>query len=134
MGNVKTIIQNYYDAFNEGNDDKLCSLLHKDVIHDINQGGEERGVEKFLAFLKHMRKCYDERVYDLVIFANDANRRGSAEFFVKGKYIKTDGSLPEAKGQTYDLRVGAFFDLENDKIARVTTYYNLQEWLKMVHS
>lgn len=134
MGSIKSIIQSYYDAFNEGNDEKVCSLLHKDVIHDINQGGAEIGVDKFHSFLKHMRNCYDEQVYDLVIFSDESQQKGSAEFHVKGKYIKTDGSLPQAKGQTYDLRVGAFFDLTNNQISRVTTYYNLKEWLKLVHA
>lgn len=134
MSAVKSIIQHYYDAFNQGEDETLCSLLHTDVIHQINQGCDEVGIEKFHQFLKHMRKCYDEKVYDLVIFADDANKRASAEFFVKGKYIKTDNPLPAATGQPYDLRVGAFFDLKDDKIIRVTTYYNLNEWLKMVYS
>lgn len=133
MNMVKSIIQNYYDAFNQGQDERLCSLLHTEVIHQINQGCAEIGVEKFHLFLKHMRKCYDEKVYDLVIFADEENKRASAEFFVKGKYVNTDNPLPVATGQTYDLRVGAFFDLKNDQITRVTTYYNLNEWLKMVH-
>ena len=40
--------------------------------------------------------------------------------------------MPEAKGQTYHLRVGAFFDLRDGKIARVTNRYNLSEWMRMV--
>jgi len=44
----------------------------------------------------------------------------------------TDPGLPEAKGQKYVLPAGSFFTLRNGKIARVTTYYNLQEWIRQV--
>jgi steroid delta-isomerase-like uncharacterized protein len=40
--------------------------------------------------------------------------------------------LPEARGQSYSLPAGAFFDVRGGKIARVTTYYNLQEWIRQV--
>lgn len=35
-------------------------------------------------------------------------------------------------GQTYSLPAGAFFDVREDRIARVTTYYNLQELIRQV--
>jgi|GEM_PF-3761561 len=34
--------------------------------------------------------------------------------------------IPEATGQIYHLRVGAFFELLDGKISRVTNRYNLQ--------
>ena len=40
--------------------------------------------------------------------------------------------LPEAKGQTYILPAGAFFDLRDGKVARVTTFYNLADWVRQV--
>ena len=40
--------------------------------------------------------------------------------------------LPEARGQTYILPAGAFFDLKDGKISRVTTFYNLRDWIAQV--
>ncbi len=54
------------------------------------------------------------------------------EYVVNGTYLETDPGLPEAKGQTYKLPAGSFFDLEDGKIARVTTYYNLADWTQQV--
>ena len=51
---------------------------------------------------------------------------------VLGEYLKTDEGLPPAKGQTYRLPGGAFFEIRGGKIARVTNYYNLQDWLRQV--
>ena len=41
-------------------------------------------------------------------------------------------SLPPAKGQTYRLTAGAFFEVKNGKVARISNFYNLQDWLKQV--
>lgn len=131
---AKEKILDYYTAFNSENDEALLSLLHPEVIHDINQGGQEVGKEKFAHFMKHLRKCYKETVDDLVIFVDASGTRGSAEFTVRGEYIQTDQPLPKATGQTYKLKVGAFFSFENGLIKRVTTYYNLNEWIKLIYA
>ena len=44
----------------------------------------------------------------------------------------TDEGLPPATGQSYVLPGGAFFDIRDDRIARVTNYYNLQDWIAQV--
>ncbi len=63
---------------------------------------------------------------------NEDGSRASAEFIVEGTYLATDKELPEAKHQHYQLPCGAFFEIRNHKIMRVTNYYNLQDWLKQV--
>jgi hypothetical protein len=45
-----------------------------------------------------------------------------------GTYISTDDGLPPATGQTYHLRVGAFFDIQDGLVARVTNYYNITDF------
>ena len=127
------LIQNYYATFNAGDREAFLSLLTEDVVHELNQGSVEIGVPAFRAFLERMDRCYAEQVEQLAVFGspNDASR-GAAEFYIRGTYLNTDEGLPPAAGQTYFLRVGAFFELRNGKVARITNYYNLQEWLKQV--
>lgn len=127
------ILEQYYACFNEGNTDGMLALMADDVIHDINQGGSEHGIEAFREFFVRMNRCYRENVSDLLLFASDDGTRAAAEFIVHGTYVSTDDGLPEARGQTYDLPAGAFFRFQNDRIIRVTMYYNLQDWLKQVH-
>jgi ketosteroid isomerase-like protein len=40
--------------------------------------------------------------------------------------------MPEARGQRYRLPAGAFFEIRDGKIARVTTTYNLRDWIAQV--
>jgi steroid delta-isomerase-like uncharacterized protein len=51
---------------------------------------------------------------------------------VIGEYLATDEGLPEANGQTYVLPAGAFFTLRDGRVARISNYYNLQDWLAQV--
>ncbi|MDB6116586.1 MAG: hypothetical protein JWO08_367 [Verrucomicrobiaceae bacterium] len=126
------LIQRYYDTFNGGERSAFLSLLADDVVHDINQGCSEYGKSAFQAFLQRMDRCYREEVQELVVMAAEDGTRGAAEFYIQGAYIATDEGLPPATGQTYRLRVGAFFDIKDGLVSRITNYYNLQDWIAQV--
>ncbi|MGR8980533.1 MAG: ketosteroid isomerase-related protein [Gammaproteobacteria bacterium] len=126
------LIQNYYDAFNKGDMDTFFSLLTDDVIHDINQGKRETGKEAFKQFMACMNYNYKEQLVDMVIMATPDGKRAAAEFVVLGEYLKTDEGLPVAQGQKYRLPAGAFFEIRDNKVARITNYYNLQDWIAQV--
>lgn len=129
---MKELIQRYYDTFNSGDREALLAMLADDVIHEINEGAVETGRDAFRVFLGRMDRCYREQVEDLVVFADDGCGRAAAEFFIRGEYVATDEGLPEAAGQKYHLRVGAFFEVRDGLISRVTNYYNLAAWMRMV--
>ena len=122
----------YYAAFNRQDWDGLCALLTEDVVHEINQGGRERGRAVFRAFLDRMARSYREQVRDMVVMTTEDGRRASAEYIVEGEYLADDAGLPQARGQRYVLPGGAFFDIAGNRIARVTNYYNLTDWLRQV--
>ncbi|MGP4685786.1 ketosteroid isomerase-related protein [Agrobacterium pusense] len=125
-------IRAYYEAFNRQDMDAFLALLHDEVVHDINQGERQTGKAAFASFMDHMNHCYKENLTDMVIMASEDGKRASAEFIVNGEYLKTDEGLPEANGQTYVLPAGAFFDLKDGKVSRVTNYYNLNDWIAQV--
>jgi steroid delta-isomerase-like uncharacterized protein len=128
----QALIQNYYAAFNAGNMDSFLELLTDDVLHDINQGQRETGKDAFRAFMDRMNRNYREQLVDMVIMTSEDGQRAAAEFVVLGEYLVTDEGLPEAKGQKYRLPAGAFFDIRDDKVARITNYYNLEDWIAQV--
>lgn len=129
-----SLIEQYYAAFNQGDMDTFLSLLTDDVIHDINQGRREIGKDAFKQFMACMNNNYKEQLVDMVIMATADGQRAAAEFVVLGEYLKTDEGLPEANGQTYRLPAGAFFEIRNGKVARITNYYNLQDWIAQVNA
>ena len=132
MNDTEALIHRYYEAFNAKDWDGMLACLADDVRHDVNEGSARGGRDKFRAFLAHMDTCYDETLTDMAIMVSRNERRAAAEFIVNGTYKTTDGDLPPARGQTYRLPAGAFFEVEDGFIRRVTTYYNLNEWIRQV--
>ena len=126
------LITRYYAAFNNSDPAGMLELLSDDVQHDINQGGTELGREAFSAFLAHMDAHYREEARDVTVMVSADGVRAADEFVIHGEYLKTDEGLPAAKGQTYALPVGAFFEVHGGVITRVTNYYNLHDWTRQV--
>jgi len=126
-----TVVARYFEAFNAGDVDGMLDCLTDDIAHHVNEGQVREGKALFAAFCAHMNTRYDETLTDMVIFTR-GDDRAAAEYVVNGTYLQTDAGLPEARGQTYRLPAGSFFDLRDGKIARVTTYYNLADWVRQV--
>ncbi|CAM4095734.1 Isopropylmalate/homocitrate/citramalate synthase [Pseudomonas reidholzensis] len=126
------LVTAYYAALNAKDMPALLDLLSADVIHDINQGERQMGKAAFAAFMDKSNRCYRERLADIVVMQDAEGKRAAAEFTVHGEYLADDEGLPAASGQTYVLSAGAFFYIHFGKIARVSNYHNLNDWLEQV--
>lgn len=126
------LVTRYYAAFNAKDWAGMAACVAEDIDHFVNEGDKRGGRKAFAAFIAHMDDCYDETLTDIVVMPSADGSRAAAEFIVNGVYKKTDAGLPEATGQTYRLPAGAFFDVKDGAITRVTTYYNLKEWIRQV--
>ena len=129
---TQQLIKTYFNAFNSADMERFIELLAPDVIHDINQGSSEIGKSAFLRFMDHMNTTYKEEIHDLIILTSEDGAHACARYNVSGHYLKTDKGLPPAKGQPYFLPAASLFEVNANRITRVTTYYNLQDWLKQV--
>lgn len=129
---ARDAIEAYYAAFNAGDPDAFVALVTDDVVHDINQGAREIGKAAFRAFVERMNRKYREKLTDIVVFAEPGGTRGAAEFVVHGTYLASDDGLPPAAGQSYRLPAGAFFEIRDGKVARISNYYNLGDWIAQV--
>jgi steroid delta-isomerase-like uncharacterized protein len=132
MTDATETLRRYFAAFNAGDVEGMLALLSDDIAHHVNEGEVRQGKEAFAAFCAHMQRCYRETLTEIVLFSAEGGTRGAAEFMVNGTYLETDAGLPEARGQTYRLPGGSFMTLRDGKICRVTTYYNLADWLRQV--
>src|SRR5690606_2303804 len=115
-----------------GDREGMLALLAEDVAHDLNQGPRESGREAFRAFMARMDRSYEERLEDIVVMASADGTRAAAEYVVHGTYKATDDGLREARGRRYVLPGGAFFEVRGGRTARVTNYYNLDDWIAQV--
>lgn len=129
---TRSLIARYFDAMNARSIAGVLDLVGEDLVHDVNQGGRRIGREPFETFLIHMNRCYRESVADLVVMTTEDGTRAAAEFTVHGTYLETDHGLPEATGQTYTIQGGCFFEVDDGQITRITSYYNLEDWIAKV--
>lgn len=132
MTSAHQTVQRYFQSFNQGDTQGMLECLSEDVAHHVNEGRVRLGRAAFAEFCAHMSRCYREDLTDIVTFVSPDGTRAAAEFIVNGTYLQTDAGLPEARGQAYCLPAGLFFSLENAKITRVVTYYNLSDWIRQV--
>ena len=126
------IVKQYYSSFNQKDWQGMLALLHTEIRHEPNQGEPRIGIEKFTEFMGMMDDSYEETLTDMVFFSEPGNTRVAVEFTVNGIYKKGEEGFPEAHGQSYVLPAAAFLEVKEDKISRVTTYYNLPLWIKLV--
>ena len=132
MSSTAALITQYYEAFNRGDWEAMLGFLTDDVSHDLNQGSRESGRDAFRAFLGRMQTSYREQLQNVVVMTSTDGLHAAAEYEVHGTYLASDEGLPEAHGQTYVLPGGAFFDIRDGRIARVSNYYNLTDWIAQV--
>ena len=112
------LIASYYSAFNARDYRAMLALLADDVVHDVNQGGQETGRPAFAEFLARMDESYREQLIDVVIMRDPSGTRFAAEFTVVGAYLKADAGMPPAHGQHYRLPAGAFLAAASSMMSR----------------
>lgn len=126
------VVTNYYANFNAGNWSGMLELVDDNIRHEPNQGTPRIGKILFAEFLETMDRCYQEKLTDMVFMADESGSRFAVEFTVNGIYKQGEPGLPVAQGQSYVLPAAAFLEVKDGKITRVTTYYNLEQWISLV--
>lgn len=126
------LVKEYYACFNRKDWAGMLALLDENIRHEPNQGEARIGLALYEQFLQHMDETYEENLTDMVFLSEETGTRFACEFVVNGIYKKGEEGLPPARNQTYVLPAGAFLEVKNGKITRVTTYYNLPLWIQLV--
>lgn len=129
---VRDLLQGYFNALNERDIRACLARVSDELILQPNQGFTEHGRNAFAGFLERQLHCYREVLEPLVILVDPQGRHAACEYRVSGEYLATDDGLPEACGQRYEMRVGAFFDIRDGLISRISLHFNLPDWLAQV--
>jgi steroid delta-isomerase-like uncharacterized protein len=128
---TRALVHRYFEAFNAGSIADMLACVSEDVAHD-HQGARRIGRDAFETFLIHMARCYRESVADLVVMVAPDGNRAAAEYTSRGTYEEDDEGMPPAEGQAYSIAGGAFFEVDDGLISRITAYYALEDFLAQV--
>jgi len=121
---TSALVLRFCAAYSRGDVEGMLDCVSDDLMHDVNQGPRESGKAAFRAYLQQHVRSYREEWRDVVVMSIDDGTRAAAEFSVHGVYQNAAPGLPAAQGQRYVLTAGAFFAINQGKIARITPYYN----------
>ncbi|UUX49101.1 nuclear transport factor 2 family protein [Nisaea acidiphila] len=129
---VLALIEDFFAALGRNDIPAMLECLSDGVIHDVNQGARRIGKPLFEAHCRRVLTCYRQTLSDLVIMVHPDGSRAAAEYTVSGSYVATDEGFPPAAGQDYTLAVGAFFEIGPGGITRITSHYNLRDWIALI--
>lgn len=117
---TRDLIERCIDAFNSGKHDAVLACLSDDVAHDDEAGARAIGPDHFRWYLGRRARHYRETVADAVIMVAEEGGRAAVEFTLRGTYLATADGMPEANGQRFSVAAGAFLDIDDGRISRVT--------------
>jgi len=129
---TRSLLESYYQAINAQDMEQFLALLADDVTHDVSQGEREVGKSAFARYMKRKMSRFREHIFNIEIMTNEDGSRAATEYTVLGVYLDTEEGFPAANGQTYRLPGGAFFEIVDGKISRVSGHYNLRNWLMQI--
>ncbi|MEO8672503.1 MAG: ketosteroid isomerase-related protein [Tahibacter sp.] len=134
MDRATELVLRYCTAFNRGDADAMLGCLAEDVVHEANQLPRETGRVSFAKAIEHRQRCYREQWKSIVVMSNMDGAHAALEFVAHGEYLQQDNDMPAAHGQPYVLGGGAFFEIRDGQIARLTEYANREDWLRQVRA
>jgi len=126
------LVKKYYEEFNKKNIEGILDLCSDNVINEPNQGENQIGKELLRNFFKISWSHFKEDVYDLDILCNQDGSNVATEYTVRGTYFNTKENLFPATNQKYDITCTTLFKFKDNKISKITRYYNTKKWLDMV--
>ncbi len=129
---TESLIKAYIDAANNNDSAAILAIMHEDVAFDMSQSKREIGLENLRFRLASIAAHFKERLADAVILSSDDGSHGAVEYTWRGTYVATLEGFPAANGQRFSMKAGIFFDVDDGKITRITSYRDMAEWLRQI--
>ena len=125
-------VERYFQALAAGDSDGVLECVTDHVAHHESDGEVTVGKAALAEHLTARQRHFSERIEALQIWLDESGTRAAAEFVIHGAYRVRAEGLPPAHGQRYVSPAGAFFTLEGDRIARISTHFHHTHWLAQV--
>jgi len=118
---TEAVIARAFASFNAGDVEGIMACLGDDVAVDIPGAAREIGSDKARWRLANLSRFVRAEATDIAIMTAAGGFRAAAEFTLIGTYLATLPGFPEARGQSFRIGAGLFFDVDDDGlISRAT--------------
>lgn len=124
---TRELVMRYYTAYNAENWQACFSLLSPDVVHD-HPKGRELGKLSFERSVFQADRCRLQFA-NISIRASQSGRQAVAEYSVLRSDLNTAPEMLQGNIPSHHLQGRSFFDVKGGLIRRITTYFDLKEWM-----
>ena len=118
---AEEIVRRFLAALDAADADAALALLDEEVVHDRPDGSRAIGREDFRWWLGMAGRARHERIGDVAVMVGEGGRRAAAEVTLRGEAASGGASAAGNTGR-YSVPAGYFFELEDGRIARLSTY------------
>lgn len=125
-------INRFFELYNQRKWDDLAKLAADDLYHEPNAGLVERGRAAFRRYLDRNAACCDETLAAAMVMKSANGAHVVVEFVAEGTYIRRAEGFPRAHGQRYVIDGLIRFELRDDRIARLVTYYRASRLIEQL--
>lgn len=129
---MRDLIDRFFAALEAHEGPALESLLAPDIVYDPAHGGRTVGRDAFRRAMAEQASSLAAVFADRALMVAAEGHRAAVECTMRGVYRRSLDGLPEARGQSFSLPAGVFFELENGRIARVSIFVRERDWLQQL--
>ena len=122
---TRDLVMRYYTAYNAENWQACLSLLSPGVVHD-HPKGREAGNLSFERSVFQSDGCRLQFA-NISIRASQSGRQAVAEYAILRSNPNTAPEMLEGSNPYPQLQGRSFFDVKDDLILRITTYFDLRD-------
>lgn len=124
---ARDLVMRYYTAYNAENWQTCLSLLSPDVVHDHPKGRESGKLSFERSVFQAV--CCRLQFSNISICASQSGRQAAAKYTILHRYLNTAPEMIQGSIPSHHLQGRSFFDVKGGLIRRITTYFDLKEWM-----
>lgn len=133
---TEALITGFFNSLEVRDIAGALARVGEDVVHDTFYGEREIGWESFERYLIHRSRCYRTEYDALVVMSDPSGHRAAAEFVLKVQYLVDDDRLgpdaPQAADQQMAVAAGVFFEVDDERITRVSATFDSKAALEQL--
>jgi len=117
----EVVVGHFFEAFARHDLDAICNLFTDDIIEDPGFGDPIEGIDNERAYLRDLWEAFPDASIEMKHLMS-AGRVVAVQYTRRGSFTGKEwqGLLPS--GRSVVSYAGSFFEVEDDRISRITVY------------
>jgi len=129
---IEKMLKEENTAWNIHDVDKIATYYTNDCIkEDLAIGKSTRGINEMKALIAGAFATIPDMDIKLVTVFTSGDW-AATEWIMSGSYSNNFPGMPQATGKSFSVRGASIIELRNDKISRISDYWNYASFLQQI--